>query len=106
MAPIPNPERKSAPPPAPVEPRHVRLSPAEAAPQRVAPAPPEQAPVNVDPKRAAQLRAAGLEQLNRGAINRAITLLKQANELDPGNALIKRDLDRALRIARALQAKP
>jgi Flp pilus assembly protein TadD len=82
------------------------LSPTEAPPPKVAPAAPEQATANVDPKRAAQLRAAGLEQLNRGAINRAITLLKQANELDPGNTLIKRDLDRALRIARALQAKP
>jgi LysM repeat protein len=59
--------------------------PAPAAPQR-------------NPGRAAQLRASGLEQMNKGAIDRAVALLRQALQFDPANALIQRDLDRALRI--------
>jgi Flp pilus assembly protein TadD len=55
--------------------------------------------------RASQLRAQGLEQLNRGAVDRAIALLQQAAQLDPNNALIKRDLDRAVRIGAAVKRK-
>jgi len=58
-----------------------------------------------DPRRASQTRAAALEQMNRGAIDRAVALFQQASRLDPGNALIQRDLDRAVRISRAVHAK-
>lgn len=58
-----------------------------------------------EPARANQLRAQGLVQLNQGSINRAVGLLQQAAALDPGNPAIARDLDRALRIQRTVQAK-
>lgn len=51
-----------------------------------------------NPARAAQLRSQGLEQLNRGAPDRAVALLRQALALDPSNALIQKDLDRAIRL--------
>ena len=57
-------------------------------------------------QRAARLRSQALEQMNRGAIDDAVGNLKQAAELDPHNALIRRDLDRALRIQSTVQAKP
>jgi hypothetical protein len=60
----------------------------------------------LDPARATQLRAQALEQMNRGAINDAVANLQQATTLDPGNALIRRDLDRALRIQSTVQAQP
>jgi hypothetical protein len=62
------------------------------------------APVT-DPNRAAQLRAQGLEAMNRGAIARAVMLLDQASRLDPSNALIKRDLNRAIRIKHTVQGQ-
>lgn len=61
------------------------------------------APPVVDSGRAAQLRAQGLEQLNRGAVDSAVTLLRQASRLNPSSALIRRDLDRALRIQRTVR---
>ena len=107
MAPIPNPDgSRPAAVPRPAAPRP---SPQAPAAKPAAPRPP--APVAV-PKpaanaaRAAQLRAQGLEQLNRGAIDRAVALLSQASQLDPGNALIQRDLARAVRIRGAVRAKP
>ncbi|MDP3747875.1 MAG: LysM domain-containing protein [Phenylobacterium sp.] len=51
-----------------------------------------------NPVRAGQLRGQALEQMNRGAINKAVGLLRQALALDPGNPVIQRDLDRAVRI--------
>jgi hypothetical protein len=61
--------------------------------------PPPVAPVVVpDPARAKALRAAGLESLNRGQINRSVNQLRQAAALDPTSPLIKRDLARAQRI--------
>jgi len=45
------------------------------------------------------------KQLNRGAIQRAVDLLQQAQRLDPNNQLIRRDLERAVRISRAVTAK-
>ncbi|MDD3836747.1 MAG: LysM peptidoglycan-binding domain-containing protein [Phenylobacterium sp.] len=51
-----------------------------------------------DPARAAKLRAAGLDELNRGAPAKALSLLQQALAADPGNAAIERDLARAKRI--------
>jgi tetratricopeptide (TPR) repeat protein len=68
----------------------------------VAPPPPA---IKHDPARANQLRAQGLVQLNQGALARAVGLLQQAAALDPDNAAIKHDLDRALRIQRTVQKK-
>ena len=56
----------------------------------------------LNPARAAQLRARGLEELNRGAVSRAVALLTAASQLDPSNPTIRRDLDRAERIARTV----
>ena len=55
-----------------------------------------------DPERANQLRLQGLQQLNAGNVDSAITLLRQAQALDAGNPAIQRDLDRALRLQAAL----
>jgi LysM repeat protein len=55
-----------------------------------------------DPDRANQLRLQGLQQLNTGHVDSAITLLRQAQSLDAGNSAIQRDLDRALRLQAAL----
>lgn len=66
-----------------------------------APAPTTSAIPLRNPARAAQLRSQGLEQLNRGAPDRAVVLLRQALTLDPSNALIQKDLDRAVRLQRA-----
>jgi hypothetical protein len=103
MAPIPNPpehETVHAPrPPAatsPEAPGH-RPSVGKTPPATKAPA--------ANPTRAAALRAAGLEQLNRGDIDKAVALLQRAGELDPDNVLIKRDLERAIRIRNAVGAK-
>lgn len=62
-------------------------------------------PTAPEPDRAAKLRAAALEQLNRGAVDRAIVLLREADRMAPGNPLVQRDLDRALRIQRAVQSR-
>lgn len=56
-----------------------------------------------NPAQASKLRARGLEQLNRGAINSAVTLLAQASQLDPTNPLITRDLNRARRIQKTVK---
>jgi hypothetical protein len=94
MQPIPNPEPQASPAPHPS--RRAEPSPRPAA----KPEPPRR-----DTARAAQLRAQGLEDLNRGAVDRAIAALQQAKSLDPGNALIQRDLERAQRIGRAVKGK-
>lgn len=60
--------------------------------------PPPPAPSR-DAAGARQFRARGLEALNRGDIDAAVSLLKKALALDPQNPLIKRDLARAERIA-------
>ncbi|MDB5688504.1 MAG: hypothetical protein JWL91_380 [Sphingomonas bacterium] len=87
----PEPAAKAAPPPRPA------ASPT--------PVPPAAAKATADPARAARLRAAGLEQLNRGDVNRAIASLRQAQQAAPGNDLIARDISRATRIQRAVQTK-
>ena len=110
MAPIPNPERDAPP-------RREREPEARPKPrprEEPAPAPPPPAPskpaVRPDaargaaPVRAAQLRAKGLEELNRGKVARAVQLLAEASRLDPSNAVIRRDLERAQRIERAVHA--
>ena len=55
-----------------------------------------------DPERANQLRLQGLQELNAGNVESAISLLRQAQALDGGNPAIQRDLDRALRLQAAL----
>lgn len=67
-------------------------------------APPRPQPV-ADHARAARLRAQGLEELDRGRINRAVGLLQAAEQLDPANPLIHHDLDRALRISKAVHSR-
>jgi hypothetical protein len=100
MAPIPNPEPRHHAVPA--EPRtHKAVTAAKPAPAAKAPSQAAEAPA-VDPARAAKLRERGLEALNRGAAAKAVALLSQASRLDPENALIKRDLERAEKINRAV----
>ena len=54
-------------------------------------------------QRASRLRGMALDHMSDGSIDRAVTLLKQAQRLDPGNALIQRDLARATRIQGAVR---
>jgi hypothetical protein len=60
----------------------------------------------IDPARANQLRLQGLQQLNTGNVDSAISLLRQAQTLDSENPAIQRDLDRALRLQAALGNGP
>jgi hypothetical protein len=60
----------------------------------------------IDPARANQLRLQGLQQLNTGNVDGAISLLRQAQVLDSENPAIQRDLDRALRLQAALSSGP
>lgn len=79
---------------------------AEAAPKPArakAPAP-AAAPVQ-NPAAAQKARSAGLAALNQGRVANAVALLRRAAALDPGNPLIQRDLSRAERIERTVQAK-
>ena len=69
---------------------------------RATPVRPPASGERIDPAAAAHLRARGLEELNRGAVAKAVALLSQASRLDPGNAVIRRDLERAERINRAV----
>lgn len=52
--------------------------------------------------RANELRLQGLQQLNGGNVERAVSLLRQARALDAGNPAIQRDLDRAVRLQASL----
>lgn len=82
-------------------------APAPERPHRAAPvAKPAPAPAKpvVNPGAAQHLRAQGLAALNRGAVGEAVGLLRKAKALDPGNALIARDLGRAERIAATVRA--
>lgn len=58
-----------------------------------------------DPARANRLRGMALEDMNRGAIDRAVARLRLAQQLDPDNAAVKRELDRAVRIHAAVRGK-
>jgi hypothetical protein len=106
MAPIPNPpEPERSTHAAHSGAAHHTVHKAEPAPTaKPVAATPEGSPA-VDKAKAARLRAAGLEQLNRGAINRAVALLQAAHQADPGSELIRRDLERALRISNAVHAR-
>lgn len=59
-----------------------------------------------NPARARQLRGQALQKMNSGAIDAAVSLLRQALSFDPGSALIQRDLERALRIQTTLRSRP
>lgn len=80
-------------------------APAETAPSPATPAnaPP---PRGIDANRANQLRLQGLQHLNAGNVDSAVTLLRQAKMLDDANPAIQRDLDRALRLQAALGGGP
>lgn len=101
MKPIPNPT--GAQPASPSEAAAPAQAPRRATPTPAAPAPaPAPAKPTVDKARAGQLRAQGLVELNRGEVQKAVSLLRQAQQLDPDNALIARDLQRAVRIQSAV----
>lgn len=70
------------------------------APAGPAPAPALAAggPNGSDPARAGRIRRAALEALNKGSVDQAVLLLRQAMPLDPANPAIKSDLARAERI--------
>ncbi|HEX8446850.1 MAG TPA: LysM domain-containing protein [Sphingomonas sp.] len=68
------------------------------------PPPAAEAP-RADPARAARLRRAGLEQMAAGSIGRAVGLLQRAAALDPANAAIAADLDRARRIQSTVNSR-
>jgi len=97
------PGRRPAPPPPPrAEPRPAPVRPGPSAP---APAPVQRpAQPATNPALAARLRGQGLAAMNGGAIDRAVALLRRALALDPANALIRNDLNRALRIQSTVRA--
>lgn len=89
--------------------RRPDAAPPRSAPQPLAPkpkaAPPKPAAPTANPAAARQLRGAGLAALNQGNVDRAVGLLRRAATLDPGNAMIARDLARAERIAATVKAR-
>lgn len=92
-------------PPEPVRPRPTP-KPVESAPKPAKPkAPPAPAAPSQNPAAAQKARSAGLAALNQGRVANAVALLRRAAALDPGNPLIQRDLSRAERIERTVQAK-
>lgn len=62
------------------------------------PAPPPKPAAPRDPGRAGRLRASALALLNKGQADKAAAMLQEAAQLEPGNALIRADLARALRL--------
>lgn len=63
------------------------------------------AAAKVDRAGAKRAQAAGLTALNQGRVTEAVTQLRRAAALDPGNAAINRDLARAERIAATVKAR-
>lgn len=92
--PQPAPERPRPTPPAAVRPKPAAPTPASVPAKPVA-----------NPAAAQRARSAGLAALNRGAVKQAVGLLQRAHALDPGNAVILRDLQRAERIAATVRAR-
>ncbi|UVO50476.1 LysM peptidoglycan-binding domain-containing protein [Sphingomonas sp. SUN019] len=82
-----------------------RAKPAPAKPAAAKPATPAPAPRAANPAAARQARAAGLAALNQGKVAVAVSQLRRAATLDPGNPLIARDLARAQRIAATVRAR-
>lgn len=72
-------------------------------PKPTAPAAPTRSAANS--AAAQQARSAGLAALNAGRPAQAVSLLSRAASLDPGNAVIARDLARAQRIGATVGAK-
>ncbi|MBR0553323.1 LysM peptidoglycan-binding domain-containing protein [Stakelama marina] len=100
---IPGTEPQAAPRPKRVDRPEPKPAPAQPRPEpKAEPAP---AKPSADPARAARYRSAGLAALSQGKVDRAVALLTRAAALDPGNALIKRDLARAQRVRRAVRAR-
>jgi hypothetical protein len=97
-----------APPPPPQAPPPRPTPRATPRPAQPAPGPAVQAPQPraANPALAARLRGQGLAAMNGGQINRAVALLRQAQSLDPGSAVIRNDLARALRIQSTVRARP
>jgi len=98
MAPIANPELKATLRRKPSSPTKARKALAAPSRQAVTAAPTPSAKL-----RANALRAQGLEKLNLGQVDHAVSLLRHAGQLDPQNPLIERDLARALRISKAVR---
>jgi hypothetical protein len=73
------------------------------APQTARAARPATVAAGADPARASGLRRTALEAMNKGSIDQAVALLRQAQPLDPANPAIRTDLDRALRIQASLR---
>lgn len=86
----------------PTTPAPEKKPPVVAKPGPVQPKPAQPA---TNPAQAARLRGQGLAALNGGAVNRAVALFQRALSFDPANALIKRDLARALRIQGTLNSR-
>jgi len=96
-----------APRPVPAEPRP-RPAPGPSSPSAPSPTPPKPAKPSspaTDPRAAAQLRARGLAALNKGHVAQAVASLQQALSLDPANALIRSDLNRARRIQQTVRRR-
>lgn len=97
VAPAPRPTpRATAPSTATPRARPPAAAPATSAP-RAAPA--------ANPAAAQRARSAGLAALNQGNVASAVTMLRRAAALDPGNPAIARDLARAERIAATVRSR-
>lgn len=81
-------------------------APPSSAPRAQPPKPAVARPAaRTNPAAARQLRTQGLSALNKGAATRAVQLLRRAEALDPGNAMIKADLARAERIEATVRSR-
>jgi hypothetical protein len=98
----PRPEPVRAEPVRRADPAPVRATSTTSKPKPPAPKPATPAS---NPGAARQARAAGLAALNQGNVDRAVGLLRRAAALDPGNAMIARDLSRAERIAATVKSR-
>lgn len=97
VAPAPRPTpRATAPSNATPRAKPPAATPATPAP-RAAPA--------ANPAAAQRARSAGLAALNQGNVANAVTMLRRAAALDPGNPAIARDLARAERIAATVRSR-
>lgn len=101
---IPGSPPRPKPQPAPERPRTAPAAAPRPKPTAPTPAPAPAKPV-ANPAAAQRARSAGLAALNRGAVRQAVGLLQRAHALDPGNAVILRDLQRAQRIAATVRAR-
>lgn len=89
----------------PAEPQPAAPRPKAAPAPRAAVAAPPSSGSPVNSLAARQARSAGLTALNEGNPARAVGLLSRAATLDPGNAAIARDLQRAQRINATVKAR-